>query len=106
MVSTPLCKKAREKIFFPFRPLPAVTMRARAATITGAMIGLVFFQALSAAGALAQSTLTICGGPPICGATSDTLLIKSTDVFGNTSVDVQSTFIEGSSVGPEILTGT
>jgi len=58
------------------------------------------------AGALAQSTLPICGGPPICGPTSDTLLIKSTDVFGNTSVDVQGTFIEGSSVGPEVLTGT
>jgi PEP-CTERM motif len=106
MVSTTMYSKARRKSSFSFIALTAVSMRSRAATITAAMIGLLFFQALSAAGALAQSTLPICGGPPICGPTSDTLLIKSTDVFGNTSVDVQGTFIEGSSVGPEVLTGT
>ena len=106
MVSTTMCSKARRKSSFSFIALTAVSMRSRAATITAAMIGLLFFQALSAAGALAQSTLNICGGPPICGPTSDTLLIKSTDVFGNTFVDVQGTFIEGSSVGPEVLTGT
>jgi hypothetical protein len=105
MVSTTMCSKARRKSSFSFIALTAVSMRSRAATITAAMIGLLFFQALSAAGALAQSTLTICA-PPFCGPASDSLLIKSTDVFGNTSVDVQGTFIEGSSVGPEVLTGT
>jgi hypothetical protein len=53
------------------------------------------------AGALAQTT--ICA-PPFCLPTSDTLLIKSTDVFGNTSVDVQGTLIE--SGGLEVLTGS
>jgi hypothetical protein len=47
---------------------------------------------------------TICA-PPFCGPASDSLLIKSTDIFGNTTVDVQGTFIE-LGVGPEVLTGS
>jgi hypothetical protein len=101
MCSTTMCSKARRKTSSSFIELAAVSMRSRAATITAVMIGVLFLQALGPAGALAQ---TICA-PPFCGPASDTLLIKSTDTFGTTTVDVQSTFIE-LGVGPELLTGT
>jgi len=52
-------------------------------------------------GALAQ---TVICGPPFCFSTSDTLLIKSTDIFGNTSTDVTGTIIE--SPGVEAFTGS
>jgi hypothetical protein len=99
--SLPLALSTLEKTSFSFIELTAVSMRSRAATITAVMMGLLFFQALRPAGALAQ---TICA-PPFCGPTSDTLLIKSTDKFGTTTVDVQSTFIELGG-GLELLTGT
>jgi PEP-CTERM motif len=101
MVSTTMYSKARRKSSFSFIALTAVSMRSRAATITAVMIGLLFLQALRPAPALASS---ICA-PPFCGPASDTLLIKSTDIFGNTTVDVQGTFIE-LGVGPEVLTGS
>jgi hypothetical protein len=104
MCSTTMCSKARRKTSFSFIELTAVSMRSRAATITAVMIGLLFLQALRPARALASNLLPICE-PPFCGPASDTLVIKSTDIFGNTSLDVQSTFIELGG-GPELLTGT
>lgn len=106
-----MCSTALRKSSFSFIEFITVSMRSRAVTITAVLIGLLFLQALRPTDALAQTTGGVVGNggicaPPSCGPASDSLLIKSTDVFGNVSTDVNSTFIEGSSLGTELLTGS
>jgi len=86
--------------FSGFEQLVAGRPGTRGAMATAVLFVLWFLQVLSPAPAL---PLAICE-PPFCIPTSDTLLIKSTDIFGNTSVDVRSGLLE--SGGVELLTAT
>lgn len=96
-----MCSTALRKTSFSFIEFITVSMRSRAVTITAVLIGLLFLQALMPAGAFAQITICV---PPFCLPTSDTLVIKSTDVFGNISTDVKGGVVE--SGGIEVFTGS